>query len=582
MIIINNHQTNYLICTSKDASATIRFAASELMMYLYKSTGTLIGLHSDKCEKRSKEIYIGLARDMNYLDHDLLDASSEAFFIKRINDDDLLFYAKSDRGVLYSVYYFLEKMINLKCYHKDEIDYDQKDIIEFKEDVFFDFKFEYRDVYFRDAFDGCFASMNMLNGSMADLSSKLGGKTSWFNFHHSFSDLVDPKIYFNDHPEYFSLIDGKRRGIHTELCLSNNDVFNIALNKVKEWIKNNPECTVFSVSQDEWMGHFIKMACECPECKKIDDYENSQSGSIIHFVNRIADAIKKDYPDKLIHTFAYQYSRKAPLHIKPKDNVIVRLCNIECSWNDGIEESIKNGNENNISFYNDLLAWSKITNRLYIWDYSTNFRNYLLPFPNIRAMIKNIELYKKMGIKGILMQGNFSYGGKGYLDELKAYLISRYLKYDNLNLDEEIKDFLAHYYGNYQDVIYKYLNLFEDEVINHSLWLYDDSDSPLFNDEIIKKASSIIDEGDKIKDIDKYQERYSIFRLNYEYLILSRLDLDYPNRDQLIDNFFDKITKYQITEVFERTELTYSKKVMKESKYCKERKDRINMYYIMK
>ena len=111
----------------------------------------------------------------------------------------------------------------------------------------------------------------MLNSNLADLSNKHGNKVKWFNFHHSFSDLINPKDYFDTHPEYFSLIDGKRIKEHTELCLSNPDVFKLCLDKLRCWIINNPECDIFSVAQDEWMGHFIKMACECENCKKIDD-----------------------------------------------------------------------------------------------------------------------------------------------------------------------------------------------------------------------------------------------------------------------------------------------------------------------
>ena len=120
------------------------------------------------------------------------------------------------------------------------------------------------------AFDGDFAVKNMLNSNLADLSSKHGNKVKWYNFHHSFSDLINPNDYFDTHPEYFSLIDGKRVKVHTELCLSNPDVFNLCLEKLRSWIINNPECDIFSVAQDEWMGHFIKMACECENCKKID------------------------------------------------------------------------------------------------------------------------------------------------------------------------------------------------------------------------------------------------------------------------------------------------------------------------
>ena len=582
--IINNKQTDYVICYSKDASRCVRKAAEELSKYLYYSTDCLIPIHSDKCEKRCKEIYIGNCRnlELDIYNEELKDKSKEAFIIKIIGDD-ILFYSFSDRGILYSVYYFLDHFINLHCYHKDEIDYDKVEDVIIKDDMLFDFPFEYRDVYYRDAFDEKFSSMNMLNSSLASLGPDDGGKMEWYNFHHSFSDLINPNDYFNTHPEYFSLIDGKRRKEHTELCLSNPEVLNLVIKKVKEWIVNNPEKQVFSVSQDEWMGHFIKMACECENCKRIDNYNESQSGSIINFVNKVSEEIKKEYPDKLIHTFAYQYSRHAPKHVKPNDNVIVRLCNIECSWNKSISESIHDINSNNYLFYQDLVNWSKICNRLYIWDYATNFRNYLLPFPNIRSMIKNIELYKKMHVKGLLMQGNFSFGGKGYLDELKAYLISRYMKYDNLNLDEEIKDFCSHYYGPYASIVIEYLNLFEDNIKDFNLWLYDDSDAAYFNDELIEKAHLILNKEKLINNrVEKYINRYECFKLNYDYLYISRLPLDDIKRNKLIDEFILKVKKHHLTELFERTDLEYSFNVLRKSRYCKERNNWVNLYYIMK
>ena len=141
---------------------------------------------------------------------------------------------------------------------------------------------------------------------------------------------------------------------------SNEEVFKLALEKVKEWKKNNMGCKIFSVAQDEWMGHFIKMACECDKCKALDDSEGSQSASIINFVSKLVREINKDYSDVLIE-----------------------------------EEYLIDKNNKGGKFYQDFIGWSKITNRLYIWDYAVNFKNYLLPFPNLRTMVKNIEFYKR-------------------------------------------------------------------------------------------------------------------------------------------------------------------------------------------
>lgn len=585
MILIDNLKTNYHIVYNKDADEATRFASTELQKYLYLATDTLIPLFSDKCERRGCEIHIGLNVRDDSLSKYCSKMSDEGFCIKTLDNDDICIFGKTGRSNLYGVYYLLEKLIDLKCYSKDCIEYNNLSKIEFnKLDIEKDFVFEYREVYFTDAFNETFASMNMLNSNLANLSSRVGGKTKWFNFHHSFQDLVSTKDYFDTHPEYFSEIDGKRIKEHTELCLSNEDVYNLALEKCKSWIKENPDCKVFSVSQDEWMGHFTKMACECEKCKAFDLAHGAQSASIIRFVNRITEDINKEYPDKLIHTFAYQYSRKPPIGINVNKNVIVRLCNIECSWDKSIEEGSKDKNSENAKFLADLTGWSKLTNRLYLWDYTVNFRNYLLPFPCLRSMYNNILFYKKHNIKGVLMQGNFSAGGKGYCDELKSYLCARLLAFDERSLEEIVLEFCKHYYKEAYLDCYNYIMLFEYAVKGHKLWLYDDADNEMFTDELVSKAKVMIESALKNVNNSSKEIKNRVLSLyaSYKYLYAVRLPMDYLDRNKETTELIDLIRYLKITEIFERTNLDYSFEVIKTSRYAKDRPNWYSLYYIMR
>ena len=583
MIILNNKKTDFHICYDVLASECIRYGANELQKYLYKATNCVVPLFSSKCPRRGAEIHLGLnVRGKDYSKY-VEDLSEEGFAIVRDNGD-LAMVSKSSRGVMYAIYYFLERFIKLNALDSEMVVYENVNKIEVLDDIKVDLPFEYRECYFTDAFNSKFASMNMLNSNLADLSVRLGGKTKWYNFHHSFSDLINPNEYFDTHPEYFSEIDGVRVKEHTELCLSNEDVFELCLKRVKQWIKDNPECKVFSVAQDEWMGHFIRMACECKDCKAFDDAHESQSASIIRFVNRIAAALEEEYPDILIHTFAYQYSRKPPVGLEVHKNVIVRLTNIECSWAESIEEgAIRDPQGRNASFLSDLIGWSKLTNRLYIWDYSVNYRNYLLPFPCFRSMAKNIELYKKIGVKGLLMQGNFSNGGKGYFDELKSFVSAKMMR-SNEKLEDIISYFCDHYYGSASKYVQEYLYLFEDNIQGKTLWLYDDADSDLFSDEIVLKARCLINKALEVakNDSDLVKKHLNVLELGVRYLELVRMPLDISNRNQLIDQFDNDLRQYQITELFERTNLDYSINIMKNSLYAKERPDWYSLYYIMK
>ena len=201
LVLIDNFKSNYHICTNQYGDSASRFAAKELQKYLYEATDGLIPLFSDKCPKRGSEIIVGLGARGIEKDARLNNASSEAYIIKR-SGDDILIYGNSGRATLYGVYRFLEDCAGFRCFSSDEVKVDKVDKIEIDNlDIFQDFTFEYREVYFNDSFKGSFASKNMLNSNLSDLSEEEGGKTKWFNCHHSFSDLVNPNIYFDTHPE---------------------------------------------------------------------------------------------------------------------------------------------------------------------------------------------------------------------------------------------------------------------------------------------------------------------------------------------------------------------------------------------
>ena len=111
MNIINKEYSKYHICYDKEAGECTRYAAGELQKYLYQATKCLIPLFSSKCARRGPEIHIGSNRgnDYSYLTNGL---SNEGFVIKALDNEDIVFISKSERGILYSVYYFLEKKIN--------------------------------------------------------------------------------------------------------------------------------------------------------------------------------------------------------------------------------------------------------------------------------------------------------------------------------------------------------------------------------------------------------------------------------------------------------------------------------------
>jgi hypothetical protein len=221
--------------------------------------------------------------------------------------------------------------------------------------------------------------------------------------------LVPPDQYFNDHPEYYALMAGKRS--KTQLCLTNPDDLKIVIEELGKRMREKPQAKYWSVSQMDTYGY-----CECDQCKAINEREGSPSGSLIEFVNKVAQA----FPDKIISTLAYQYSRSAPKFVKPASNVNIMLCTIECDRNRPLEADTAPG-----SFLHDLQNWSKIANDILVWDYVIQFTNMIAPFPNFPVLQPNIRLFKKYGVTSVFEQG--CHGTYSEFQELRQYMLAKLL-----------------------------------------------------------------------------------------------------------------------------------------------------------
>ena len=77
-------------------------------------------------------------------------------------------------------------------------------------------------------------------------------------------------------------------------------------------------------------------------------------GPMLRAINQIADAIAKEYPSVAIDTLAYQYTRPAPKLTKPRSNVIIRLCSIECNFGRPLTDP------SNAPFQKDISNWAQV------------------------------------------------------------------------------------------------------------------------------------------------------------------------------------------------------------------------------
>ena len=381
-----------------------------------------------------------------------LDKLGAEELVMRVKGGRLLLAGGRPRGTLYAVYHFLQTQGGVRWWAPWATDIPRRPTLRVPNlEVRCRPVFEYREPYWFAGFEPQWKAHNRANGQTREIPAALGGCIKYKGFAHTFYALVPPDKYFGPHPEWYSLSKGQRTHEHAQLCLANPELRDFVVQRVKEWLRESPEDKIISVTQNDWHG-----ACECAPCKAIDAAEGSPSGSMLTFVNYIAEKIEPEFPDVAVDTFAYQYTRHPPKTIHARPNVIVRLCSIECNFREPLDQP------SNAAFLADLTAWSKICSRLYVWDYVTDFSSYVLPHPNWFVLGPNLRLFRDYGVKGVFEEG--AYAGPGEeMAELRVWVLAQLLWNPQQDDRALIKEFLRGYYGKGAgDLIERYLELMHD------------------------------------------------------------------------------------------------------------------------
>ena len=511
-------RSDYCIAMDKDASESEQFAAKELQHWVKECGGVELPIKAIEDKHTGYRIVVGYNSYIKTKIGTEPPALNDESFTYRSSGGDILIYGGKQRGTMYGVFSFLERELGCRFYTPavsiapkrrkysfSELSHSEKPGITIRNDFYY------------EAFNPTWAARNKNNGELLSHTMKSrdqpGGVEVFWGV-HTFQHFVPGKEFFDKHPEYFSLIDGKRvhnhRDLESQLCLTNPEVLNIVIERVKDTIRKYPDYLIFDVSQnDSWgtseNGCFGQ--CMCDKCQAIVKKEGSESGPIIWFVNQVAESIEKEFPDKYIGTFAYAYSVNPPKNIRPRENVVIRFCTHGCRSH-GIGTC-----PNNQACMENLKGWGAIAPHLYIWDYVVSFADYLCPFPNLNALQANVKAFRDNHAIGVMEQAAYQSRGADFA-ELRMYLLSRLLWNPDCDVKNVIFDFTNGYYGRSGKFIRKYIDLLYAQLkpnshINEVL----NSQDSIFTDNFTLKAQALFEKAEKVADNQEILERVELASL---------------------------------------------------------------------
>lgn len=522
--LAENGEANYEIIYAKDLTEAERNVAAELADYLEQITGADFGIYRESGQNEDKhKIFINRIED-NRQAPEKVSIYSEQM--------DLYITGGSAQAVVAGVHVFMEEFLGIKWFAPDAESVPHSPLLQFPKSLSYDYtppittrtvhaRLFYNDSAFADrlkvthrAFPGYVPTARV----------------------HTFHKFMPHQKFYKSHPEYYALRNGKR--LPTQLCLTNETVLNIVKDSVASLFNRFPGSQVISISQDDNTQN-----CQCENCAAVDQAEGGPAGTMIHFVNKIAE----QFPDKTISTLAYQYTRKPPKNVKPLENVLITLCSIECDRSGAIAAKCKD-------FAKDLKGWSKITDNIRIWDYTTQFTNFLAPFPNLHTLQPNIQLFRDNNAQWVFEQHS---NNPSELFELRAYVTAKLLWDPNADFGQLISEFTDGYYQEAGVHVKKYIDHIHRELKKHPdffLFLYGDPSQAFdayLNPKLLTMYEKYFDDAEAaVAEKPEVLKRVKEARLGVDFAILeaAKQQLSEKYRLTTLDKTGKKIPNAYIVE----------------------------------
>jgi hypothetical protein len=450
-------RTTLRVVLADGAIPAERTAAEELASYLERVTSARFPIVPEaRAEAGRPAIWVGPTARARAVGIDPDSLGPEQWRCLT-HGDDLVLAGGRPRGTLYAVYRFLEDHVGVRWWTPYEEFVPSRPDLDVDVDAAGRPAFAYRDILGVTG-PPVFHARNRANGHYSFLGEAHGGREAYGPpfMVHTFFMYLPPDEYFDGHPEFYSERDGVRVAKGAQLCLTNDDVVRLVAQKLAGYIERaraeaaaagEKAPRLFSVSQNDW-----GRPCTCPRCREIDEREGSHSGSLVQFVNRVADAIVEKYPDVLVDTLAYHYTLPAPRKLKLRSNVVVRLADLQ--YRDFARPVTHRANR---QVRRAIKRWGDRTDHLRIWGYTVTFGHVAnnLPLPNLDVIARDFRYYRRRGIEGLFIQHNHPVHAD--LRDLKLWIVFKLAEDPSREVDALVREFTDGFYGPAAKTVRDYL-----------------------------------------------------------------------------------------------------------------------------
>ena len=554
LALAEDGQARACIVVADGGGEVERFAADELARYLQQITGAEFTIGAAPAEGMYP-ISLGEAARNALADVDF-DALHEDGFVVRSSPDGLLIAGKRPLGTLYGVYHLLEKCFGVRWFMPGELG----TVVPSTPDLAIGALDETQEPDFRVRWieDGDWALCNRMNVAVEVNEKPVGVNWLW-SFHTHFK-LMPPEDYFDEHPEYFALIDGVRRRPKArtqaqQLCTSNPEVIEAMAAAVCRTLEADPDIDIIALAPQDGGGF-----CTCPECQALDEerpedeaWHATYSNRLAQFNNAVARIVGREHPDRLIKVGAYALYMRVPLDpdYRPEPNLVIQACHTYSCNNHPIGDATCERNRE--MFTKELEHWAELTDHLFIYEYYNKGAWGGLPYPQIHVIKWDIPYFKDLGVEGFYTQAA---GRRFPVVGLNHYIASKLLWDADLDVDLLMADFYERFYEEAAEPMGRYWERLEaafEENPNHMAPFGLDwttlAAPKFFTPEVLADLDAAVTEAEALAQSEAVRERVHQCRMTVEFTTMT---MDYLTRMQAEFRGIDRADGQAVQAAYER------------------------------
>ncbi|MGD9495296.1 MAG: DUF4838 domain-containing protein [Armatimonadota bacterium] len=291
-----------------------RAPAQQLVAYLSRITGAALRLNAPTPEGRVLTILVGRGPQAEQAGLDFDALHPYGYLIRLLGGDTLVLGGRNATADGYAIFDFLKRFCGYRWLMPGELGeiVPSRQVINLPATI---------DITEAPALTS-YTNAGLYGGNAAYLRS---WRTTLLASHWM-SRIYPPARYAAEHPEYYTLVDGRRFVPPPELggtwqpCVSNPELPPIAVAyAAQEWFPATPEALGLPAGVNDGGGD-----CHCPQCTASLEHFGNQ---YVPFYNALGRLAAQHLPGKLVCFIAYGGAAGTPRNIQLEPNLYVEVCN---------------------------------------------------------------------------------------------------------------------------------------------------------------------------------------------------------------------------------------------------------------